>query len=92
MLHWFYDPANHKEAVQITARFVKQPPALFENWLFTKRDFYRDLDGKPDLRVVQDSIDKVRELGFIKETLDAAKYADLSLVENASRRRRSGNP
>ena len=50
MLHWFYDPANHKEAVEITARFLKQPPALFENWLFTKRDFYRDLDGKPDLR------------------------------------------
>jgi sulfonate transport system substrate-binding protein len=92
MLHWFYDPANHKEAVQITARFVKQPPALFENWLFTKRDFYRDLDGKPDLRVIQDSIDKVKELGFIKETIDAAKYADLSLVEQASRRRRSGNP
>ena len=92
MLHWFYDPANHKEAVEITARFVKQPPALFETWLFTKRDFHRDPDGKPDLRVVQDSIDKVKELGFIKETIDAAKYADLSLVEEASRRRRSGNP
>jgi NitT/TauT family transport system substrate-binding protein len=51
----------------MTARFVKRPPALFADWLFTNRDFYRDLDGKPDLKVIQDSIDKVRELGFIKE-------------------------
>jgi sulfonate transport system substrate-binding protein len=92
ILHWLYDPANHKEAVEITARFLKRPPAVFEDWLFTKKDFYRDLDGKPDLRVIQESIDKVKELGFIKETVDAAKYADLGLVEQASRRRRSGNP
>ena len=88
ILHWLYDPANHKEAVQITARFLKRPPAVFEDWLFTKRDFYRDLDGKPDLRVVQESIDKVKELGFINETMDASRYADLSLVEQASTRRK----
>jgi ABC-type nitrate/sulfonate/bicarbonate transport system substrate-binding protein len=87
ILHWLYDPANHKEAVEITARFLKRPPTVFEDWLFTKRDFYRDLDGRPDLHVVQESIDKVKELGFIKETLDVAKYADLRLVEEASRRR-----
>jgi NitT/TauT family transport system substrate-binding protein len=75
----------------MTARFVKRPPALFADWLFTNRDFYRDLDGKPDLKVIQDSIDKVRELGFIKETVDASKYADLSLIEEATSRRRKGN-
>ena len=70
VLRWYYDPANHKEAVALTAGFLKRPPAAFEGWLFTKRDFYRDLDGKPDLKVVQASIDKVKELGFIKETLE----------------------
>jgi NitT/TauT family transport system substrate-binding protein len=75
----------------MTARFVKRPPALFADWLFTNRDFYRDLDGKPDLKVIQDSIDKVKELGFIKETVDASKYADLSLIEEATRRRPKGN-
>ncbi len=62
-------------------------PAAFEGWLFTKRDFYRDLDAKPDLKVVQSSIDKVKELGFIKETVEVAKFADLSLVEEAAKRR-----
>jgi ABC-type nitrate/sulfonate/bicarbonate transport system substrate-binding protein len=88
MLRWLYDAANHDEAVGITARFLKRPPATLQDWLFTTRDFYRDLDGKPDLNVIQESIDKVQEVGFIKEALEVSKYADLSLLEEATRRRR----
>jgi len=88
ILRWSYDPANHKEAVALTAGFLKRPPAGFESWLYTKRDFFRDLDGKPDLKVVQQSIDKVKEMGFIKETVEVSKYADLSLVEEAAKRHR----
>jgi hypothetical protein len=58
---------------------------------FTKRDFYPDLDGKSGLKVIQESIEKVKELGFIKETIDVSKHADLSLIEEATRRRRNGN-
>ena len=67
---------------------MKRPTAAFESWLFTKKDFYRDLDGKPDLKVVQDSIDKVKEIGFIKSSIEVSKFADLSLVEEAAKRRR----
>jgi sulfonate transport system substrate-binding protein len=87
-LRWFYDPGNHAEAVAITARFLKRPAAMFEDWLFTRKDFYRNLDGKPDLDVIQESINRVREVGFIGETLDVSSYADLTLLEEASRRRR----
>ena len=45
------------------------------------------MDAKPDLAVVQSSVDKVKELGFIKETLDVGKFADLSLVDEAAKRR-----
>jgi NitT/TauT family transport system substrate-binding protein len=88
ILRWYYDPAHHAEAVALTAGFLKRPPAAFESWLFTKRDFFRDPDGKPDLKVVQQSVDKVKELGFIKETVEVPKYADLSLVDEAAKRRR----
>jgi NitT/TauT family transport system substrate-binding protein len=91
MLRWFHDPANHNEAVEVIARLLKRPPAMLEDWLFTKKDFYRVLDGKPDLKVIQESIEKVKELGFIKETVDVSKYADLSFIEEAARRRRNGN-
>jgi len=86
-LRWYYDPKNREQAVAITAGYLKRPPAAFDSWLFTKRDFYRDMDAKPDLKVVQSSIDKVKELGFIKDTLDVGKFADLSLVEEAAKRR-----
>ena len=87
VLRWYYDPANHKEAVALSAGFLKRPPAAFESWLFTNKDFYRDPDGKPDLQVVQSSIDKVKELGFIKETLDVSKHADLTIIDEAAKRR-----
>ena len=86
-LRWYYDPANREKAVALTAGYLKRPPAAFESWLFTKRDFYRDMDVKPDLKIVQSSVDKVKELGFIKDTLEVGKYADLSLVEEAAKRR-----
>jgi sulfonate transport system substrate-binding protein len=86
VLRWLYDPKNHTDAVALTANFLKRPPAAFEPWLFTNKDFFRDKDGKPDLKVAQSSIDKVKELGFIKESLDVSQYADLSLVEEAAKR------
>jgi len=88
VLRWLYDPNNHKDAVALTADFLKRPPAAFEPWAFTNQDFFRDKDAKPDLKVIQDSVDKVKELGFIKESLDVSKYADLSLVDEAAKRQR----
>jgi sulfonate transport system substrate-binding protein len=87
-LRWYLDPANHKEASQIVAGFLKRPPAVFEDWLFTQKDFYRDRDGVPNLKALQDNIEKVKELGFIKASLDAPAFADLSLVEEAAKRLR----
>jgi hypothetical protein len=36
--------------------------------------------SKPDLGVVQQSIDRAQEVGFIKQTIEVSKYADLSLL------------
>src|SRR5262249_20189466 len=80
-VRWLYDPANRAEAIALTANYLKRPPAGFESWLFTKKDFFRDMNAKPDLGVVQSSIDKTKEAGFIKESIDVSKYADLSMVE-----------
>jgi hypothetical protein len=38
--------------------------------------------------VVQQSIDRVQEVGFIKQTIDVSKYVDLSLLDEAAKRRR----
>jgi NitT/TauT family transport system substrate-binding protein len=85
-LRWYLDPTNHKEAAQITAGFLKRPPAAFEGWLFTNRDFHRDRNAVPNLAALQENVDKIRELGFIKAPLEVGKFADLSLVQEAARR------
>jgi sulfonate transport system substrate-binding protein len=82
---WYSDPANHKEAVEILAKFTKRPVAGMD-WAFTKKDTYRDPNGLPNVQMMQQNIDTVEKLGFIKEHLDASKYLDLSLVKEAAAR------
>jgi sulfonate transport system substrate-binding protein len=83
---WFLDPANHKEAVEIASKVSKQPADRFDSWLFTKKDYYRDPNGKPNLDALQKNIDLQKDLGFLKKGFDVKKYADLSLVDEAAKR------
>jgi sulfonate transport system substrate-binding protein len=85
IVHWFVDPANHKEAVEIAARVTKQPAAQFE-WLFTKQDAYHDPNMLPNLAALQGNVDLTRDLGFVRSSIDVKKFADLSIVEEAAKR------
>jgi NitT/TauT family transport system substrate-binding protein len=82
---WFLDPKNHDEAMKIAAKMTKSPPERWD-WLFTKRDYYRNPDMIPDLKALQSNINLTHELGFIKAPMDVSKYTDLSLVEEAAKR------
>ncbi|MDE2229478.1 MAG: ABC transporter substrate-binding protein [Alphaproteobacteria bacterium] len=86
VLHFYTDPAHHEQAVQVVAKITKQPTARFESWLFTKRDYYRNPDGLPNLKALQANITTERDLGFLKTAIDINKYADLSLVRTAAKR------
>jgi NitT/TauT family transport system substrate-binding protein len=83
---FYTDPANHREVVNIVAGVTKVPPQQLEPWLFTNNDFYRDPNGILDTAVLQDNIDKMVELGFLKSGVDANKYVDLGLVREAGAR------
>jgi NitT/TauT family transport system substrate-binding protein len=83
---WCLDPANHDEAVRIAAKLTKQPPERFAGWLFTRDDYYRDPDMRPDVAALQANIDLQREAGFLKQPLDVRHYLDLGLIEEAARR------
>ncbi|HZT51796.1 MAG TPA: ABC transporter substrate-binding protein [Stellaceae bacterium] len=85
-LRWYLDPANHREAIDIIARFTKAPPALFDGWAFTKKDYYRNRDGIPNLAALQQNLTTQKELGFLKADIDVQRYTDLSLVREAGKR------
>jgi sulfonate transport system substrate-binding protein len=84
-LRWFADPAHHNKAVQAIAAFTKTPADRFE-WLFTKEDEYRSLDGVPNLASLQHALDTLKELGILQTVPAIADYADLSLVKEAAAR------
>ncbi|HEX7052971.1 MAG TPA: ABC transporter substrate-binding protein [Burkholderiales bacterium] len=91
-VRWYLEPKNHKEAVQIAARVSKRPAAAFDKWLFTKAgqngDYYHDENMRPDLKALQANIDLQHRLGLVKASIDVAKHADLSLIEEAAKRLR----
>ena len=83
---WYLDPKNHDEAVQILADFTKKPPAEFTDWVFTKDDYYRDPDAKPNLKALQDNLNVQKQLGLLDIDVDIGKYTDLSVIEDAAKR------
>jgi NitT/TauT family transport system substrate-binding protein len=83
---FYFDPANHKEAVAIVAQFTKQPADQLDAWLFTKHDYYRDPNGIPDVTALQSSVDVLHQLSFLKTQIDTKKYIDLSYVRAAAAR------
>jgi sulfonate transport system substrate-binding protein len=85
-LHWFLDPKNHDEAVKIVADYTKLPPASFNDWLFTHKDVYRDPDHRANLKALQETLDVQQQLGIQKTHIEAAQYADQSLVDEAAKR------
>ena len=82
---WYLDPKNHAEVAQIASKILKVPPERF-GWLFTKKDYYRDPNGLPDLKALQNNVNTAAELGFLKPGLDVMKHADLSIVKEAAAR------
>jgi sulfonate transport system substrate-binding protein len=85
-LHWYLDPANHEKAVQIAAAFNKNAPAVYESWLFTPADIYRDPDNIPNLTALQSNLETQKAAGFLNIDIDVPKFADTSLVEDAAKR------
>jgi sulfonate transport system substrate-binding protein len=85
---WYLDPRNHDAAVDIIAKFTKQPKAEFADWVFTKDDYYHDPDSRPNVKALQSNLNDQKALGFLKIDIDVAKYADLSLVDEAAKRPR----
>jgi ABC-type nitrate/sulfonate/bicarbonate transport system substrate-binding protein len=85
-VRFYTDPANHNEAVEIASNYSKLPPAAFDSWLFTRKDYYRPPKGLVDVNALQNTFAIQRDLGFLKKDIDAKKYMDMSLIEEAAKR------
>lgn len=85
VVHWYLDPKNHDAAAEIASKLTKAPASRF-GWLFTKQDNYRDPNMLPDLDALQQNVNTVQQLGFVKKHIDIKAHSDLSLVKEAAAR------
>jgi len=85
-LKWFYEPAHRQEVLAIIARASKRPAAEYSDWLFTKKDDYRDPDFRPNLQAVQKDLDLQAQVGLLKSRIDVKNYSDLTLLEESAKR------
>lgn len=83
---WYKDPANRNAAIDILSKFLKRPPAAFQQWVFTTKDFFRDDKLLVDLDALQRNVDTMKEIGVIKSGMTVKDYAELSLVQEAAGR------
>ena len=64
-LQWFYDPANRKKAVEITAEFTKSPAEVLDSYFMAERDYYRDRNACVGVKTIQTPIDAMLSEGLI---------------------------
>jgi sulfonate transport system substrate-binding protein len=82
---WYQDPTNHAKAVEIIAGFNKLSEAS-QDYLFTKRDVYRNPDQIPDSEALQRTLHAQVGLGLLKDEFEIRKYAELGPIEEAVQR------
>ena len=82
---WFLDPAHHTEVMAIAGRVTRQPPERFD-WAFTQRDYYHDPNMLPNLDALQGNVAMMKDLGFVKSSIDVKQHSDLGIVQEAAAR------
>jgi sulfonate transport system substrate-binding protein len=79
-LHWFYDPANRKKAIEITAGFTKSAPEVLDSYFMTEHDYYRDRNGCVSAAIIQSPIDAMSKEGLLDQPVKVADYLNLTYL------------
>jgi sulfonate transport system substrate-binding protein len=85
-VRWYTNPANQQEALGIVSQFTKIPLERLQGLVFTKKDYYRDPSGLPDIAMLQRNLDTQHTLGLLKDPVAVKQFADLSLMQEAAQR------
>ncbi len=81
-LQWFYDPANRKRAVELTAAFTKSPADVLDSYFMTEKDYYRDRNACVSVKSIQTPIDAMHNEGFIDRPVKVSEYLNTSYLPN----------
>jgi NitT/TauT family transport system substrate-binding protein len=85
MRHWCLDPKTQPEAVALAAQIGKQSTEALA-YLWTQEDNYHEPNGLMSVTRFQRNLDDLHKYGLISAPVDAKKYIDTSIVEEAKAR------
>lgn len=83
---WLLDTKTRKEAIALVSKVTKIPAASYEEWLFTKKDNYRDPLARPHAERLQKNINDLHKLKIVEDMIDVKKHVDVSYVQEAAKR------
>ena len=83
-LQYALNPQNRDEIIEIGAKMQNIPAAGFKAWWNMKDDFYRDIDGMPNIDAIKSEMKILKEYGIIEAVVDIEKWVDLSFVRTAA--------
>jgi NitT/TauT family transport system substrate-binding protein len=86
---WLYDPKTRMEGIAIMSKITKIPVAEYEDWVFTKKDNYRDPDAVLDVARLQKNVDDLKASGVIPESINVQAHVDMSYAKEAATRLRN---
>ena len=83
---WTRDPATRMDAVRLVSEISKQPLDGLAEWAFTNKDNYNDPYAQLNVPRLQKNIDDLVEAGVLPKPIEAAKYVDMSMAQEAAKR------
>lgn len=83
---WLYDPKNREQVLAAVAKVTKRPAKNYASWVFSSKDNYREPNALVNVGRMQKNVDDLVRLGILKESIEAKKYVDLSIVKEAAAR------
>jgi sulfonate transport system substrate-binding protein len=83
---WFLDPKNRDDAIKLVSGVTKRPPASYQSWLLTNRDWFRDPNGMPNVDMIQRNIDASVKAKTLDAGLSVKDYVDTSFLQEARKR------
>lgn len=88
LVRWLHDPKNRVEAAGLIAKVTRIDPKEYEEWVFSREDYFRSLDGEVDIATLQRNIDDLHKYNVLPATFDVKPYVDMSIVGEAAKRLR----
>lgn len=83
---WLYDSKSREQVLETVAKVTKRPAKNYASWVFTRKDNYRDPHAMPNTGRIQKNIDDLVRLGILDGGIDAKKYVDTSMAQEAAAR------